>query len=139
VTIHHLLLLYQFIPFLIIYDTGIAIKSLIKLIGPGKRDTDLDMANIFISAFLHILITLLICIKLYKIHRQVEKAMNGLSKTRNPFRGTMVILIESAAPLAVSGLATGAVAAVRSSVQVELFGMVLQIVYSTCLVCWGLS
>jgi hypothetical protein len=67
--------------------------------------------------------------------------MNGFSKTRNPFLGTMAILIESAAPLAISGLllaiAVAALSPSSSSVQVKKVGMVFQIIYNTCLVSYS--
>ncbi|KAH6901850.1 hypothetical protein BKA70DRAFT_675973 [Coprinopsis sp. MPI-PUGE-AT-0042] len=119
---------------LLLANIGVGIKSLVAFLGPDERDMDLDMANIFISILLHILITILICGKLAHAHRQVEKGFS--LKTRSPFLGTMSILIESAAPLAVSGLGTAIAVALPPSVKVTKVGMIFQILYNVCM---GLS
>ncbi|KAH6901860.1 hypothetical protein BKA70DRAFT_1568074 [Coprinopsis sp. MPI-PUGE-AT-0042] len=113
--------------FLFLVNIGISIKSVSTLFGPGERDMNLDMANIFISTFLHIIITILICGKLSHAHRRVEKALS--SRARNPFAGSISILIESAAPLAVFGLGTAITVALPPSVLATKAGMVLQIPY----------
>ncbi|KAH6901847.1 hypothetical protein BKA70DRAFT_1307622 [Coprinopsis sp. MPI-PUGE-AT-0042] len=116
---------------LLLANIGIAIKSVTTMFGTEERDLTLDVANIFISALLHIIITALICGKLVHVHRKINKALS--SKTPNPFLGMISILIESAAPLAVFGLATAINVALPPSVEVTKVGMVVQILYNVCM------
>ncbi|KAH6868890.1 hypothetical protein BKA70DRAFT_1242727 [Coprinopsis sp. MPI-PUGE-AT-0042] len=116
---------------LLLANIGIAIKSITTLYGSDERDLTLDRANIFISALLHIVITALICGKLFHVHRKIKKSL--LSRTLDPFLGMTSILVESAAPLAVFGLATAIDIALPPSVEVTKVGMVLQILYNACM------
>ncbi|KAH6901865.1 hypothetical protein BKA70DRAFT_1113413, partial [Coprinopsis sp. MPI-PUGE-AT-0042] len=91
---------------LLVVNIGIGAKSIATILSdPSQRDRSLDMANIFISIFLHLIVTILICGRLLHAHRKLA-LMTSSEKTPSPYLGTISILIESAAPLAVFGIGT---------------------------------
>ena len=119
---------------LLIINIGIGAKSIAVLLSdPTKRDRRLDIANIFISVFLHLIITALICGRLLYAHRKVSLLMTA-EKTKNPYLGTISILIESAAPLAIFGIGTAITVAVPPTPYAAKVGMIFQIPYKIFMV-----
>ena len=114
---------------LLITNMGLLAKSIaVLLTDPTQRDRRLDIANIFISVFLHLIITALICGRLLHAHRKLSQLMTS-EKTKNPYLGTMSILIESAAPLALFGIGTAITVALPPYPNVAKVGMIFQIPY----------
>ncbi|KAH6901840.1 hypothetical protein BKA70DRAFT_1435453 [Coprinopsis sp. MPI-PUGE-AT-0042] len=120
------------LPFLLqLGNVGVGVTSMVALFN-GPMDTNrsrrLQVATIMIPVIMHIIITLLICLRLFYTHRQVVKAISSPSnRPKNPFARFMCVLVESAAPFSIFGIATGVAFMLPPSAQGSKIRMVVEI------------
>jgi hypothetical protein len=83
----------------------IAIASLIPFIRYPVQHPTLNIANTFLTVFNNVIITALISLRLILANRYFAKVAPSNDSDRAHYHGAMSILVESAAPVALAGLA----------------------------------
>lgn len=107
-------------------NLGVALRTFIPVEGFDELERRLDGVDICLSVGLNVLITILISVRLLRANKRLVKAFPLLKNTVH--LNVISILVESAAPVAVFGIAT-VTASFIDTVEAAKAGAIIQVFY----------
>jgi hypothetical protein len=110
---------------------GVALRTFIPVEGFDELERRLDGVDICLSVGLNVLITILISVRLLRANKRLVKAFPLLKNTVH--LNVISILVESAAPVAVFGIAT-VTASFIDTVEAAKAGAIIQVFYKVAAV-----